>query len=218
MKKTILILAVAAISQTASAQISAGSIFVTGFGSINTMGGQTEVTGGPTTITTEHDKQFSGTFGLGGGYFLTDNIAAGLSLSFTGSKLTPADTSDPTVRSKSFGVGLFGRYYVPITEQFFFHGQLGLGLGTGSSSMEDNDGTTTDGPKRMTTSVGISPGFTFFPAPRWGFDMSVGLLGFTSTKMTSEVGSITSTSKSNSMDVNFDLTAVTFGIQYFIGN
>lgn len=204
----------AAIGQTASAQISAGSIFVTGFGSISTMGGETEMTGAPTT---EHDKEFSGRLGVGGGYFLTDQIAVGLNLSFRGSKLTPEDTSDPITREREIGYGVFARYYVPLSDQFFFHGQLGLGLSNGSSTMENqNTGTTEDGPKFSTLELGLRPGFTFFPTPKWGFDMSVGFIGIDNRKDVMEIGSTTITSKSNEFNARFDLTTVFFGIQYFI--
>lgn len=217
MKKTLLVLAMAFIGSQAIGQVGAGRIFISGFGSIQTQSGQTEVTGGPTTVTTDHDKEFGGMLGVGGGYFLTDNIAAGIGIAYMGSKTTPADTSNPEVQSSGFGLTLGARYYVPVADNFYFHGGLYYGFSSQSSKMTQG-GTETDGPKFTSNSIGIRPGFSWFAAPNFAFDMTFGNLGWTGSKMESTGANTTTTSKSSGMDVSFDLTTVNFGIQYFLGN
>lgn len=216
MKKTLLVIIMAFIGQQSMGQVQAGSIFVTGFGSYNSESGETSVTSGGTTVTSEHDKFSGGTFGLGGGYFLSDNIAVGIGFSVMGSKLTPVDTADPEVKMSGYGVSVFARYYVPVSDNFYFFGQLGYSM-AGLSSTSTQGGTETEGPKTTINAIGISPGFTFFPTENIGFDMTVGNLGWTGSKTTSESGGTTMESKTSEMDVSFDLSTVTFGIQYFFG-
>lgn len=216
MKKTLLVIVMAFIGQQSMGQVQAGSIFVTGFGSIYSESGETSITTGGTTLTSEDDKLSGGSFGLGGGYFLSDNLAVGVGFSVMGSKLTPSDTSDPEVKTSGYGVSLFGRYYVPMSDNFYFFGQVGFGM-MGSSSKMTQGGTEVDGPKTGITTFGISPGFTFFPTENIGFDMTFGNLGWMGTKTTFESGGTTMESKTSGMDISFDLSTISFGIQYFFG-
>lgn len=215
MKKLFLVCTLVLMGSLAFGQINSGSIFLSGMGSISTSGGESTITGGPTTITTEADKNFKGTFGVGGGYFLNQNIALGLNLMFTGSRISPADTVNPEVKSSGLSYGVFARYYVPMGDRFYFHGGLGFKAGSeGSKTIKD--GAETDGPTRSFTSTGISPGFTFFPTPKIGLDMTWGFLGYSTGKTESTAGPVTTTVKSNGFDANFDLTTISFGIHYFL--
>jgi len=184
-------------------------------GSINTSGGESEVKGGPTPVIMEHDKTFSGTFGIGGGYFLTSNIAVGANFMLSGSKLTPADTADAERKSSGMGIGVFARYYVPMGDRFYFFGHLGYGLGTSQSTSIKN-GNETEGPKTTTNSLGIKPGFAFFPSEKIAFDMTWGNLGWAGSKTESTNGPITSTNTTSGMEMSFNLTTVSFGIHYFL--
>lgn len=215
MKKTLLVLAMAFIGSQSMGQVEAGRIFISGFGSIQTQNGQTEVKGGPTTVTTEHDKYFSGTFGIGGGYFLTDNIAAGIGISFIGSHTTPADTSNPERTTAGLGLTLGARYYVPVADNFYFHGGL-IYSRSATGSRTTQGGTETDGPTNVNTFIGIQPGFSWFATPNFAFDMTFGNLGWAGSKTESTAGNLTTTSNSGGMIVSFDLTTVNFGIQYFL--
>lgn len=217
MKKTLFVIVMAFIGSQSMAQIQSGSIFFTGFGSIATTTVENKFIpdSGPT-ITTDGDKKLEGTFGLGGGYFLSDNIAVGISFELRGSKMTPPDTSKAEERMAGFGAGVFARYYVPMSDNFYFFGQLGYSnLATGTS--ETQGGTETEGPKTFRHSFGIRPGFTFFPASRIGLDLTFGNIGWSTTKTTEEFGGGTIESRSSGLDISFDMTTVVFGIQYFFG-
>lgn len=218
MKKTLFVIVMAFIGQQSMGQVQTGSIFVTGFGSFYSDGGETttSITGNPPT-TTEHDKYSGGSFGIGGGYFLSDNIAVGAGVSMYGTKMTPVDTADPERKTNGFSFGVFARYYVPMSDNFYFFGQLSYSLMTGSSSMTQG-GTETEGPKMMGHMIGIQPGFTFFPTSRIGLDLTFGNIGWSGTTTKTDLGGgNTIESKTSGLDVNFDLTSVTFGVQYFFG-
>lgn len=215
MKKTLILALSLAFAQFSYGQISKGALFLTGMGSINTEGGETSVSNNGTTVTSEHDSYFGGTFGIGGGYFLTENIAAGLSINFSGSKITPADTSDPLMKESGMGIGLFGRYYVPVSDNFYFHGQLGFGLSSMGGTAEKG-GVTADLPDYTMLNFGIRPGFTFFPSKRLGLDFMFGNLGWSSTKMTMTAGTTTTESTSSGLDMSFDLSSISFGVHYFL--
>ncbi|TNE80257.1 MAG: hypothetical protein EP332_08285 [Bacteroidetes bacterium] len=215
MKKSLILAAGLAFCQLSYGQISKGALYVTGFGSVQGSGGETSISNNGNTFSSEHNRTFNGSFGLGAGYFLNDNIAAGASLNFMGSKVTPADTSDPVEKSSGFGIGLFGRYYVPLGESFYFHGQLGLNFDNSSSYSEKN-GVVTDDPRITTIGLGIRPGFTYFPTKKIGLDVMFGNLGWSRTSSYQEIGTATQRGYDNNFMANFNLTNVTFGVQYFL--
>jgi hypothetical protein len=211
--KKILFIAAMALGTGAMAQVSSGNIFLTGNAGITTKGGKVETTGGPVTITTEKPKEFGGSLGIGAGYFLTDNIAAGVNIGLSANKTTFNDTTSS--KSSEFNIGIFGRYYMPVSSNFYFHGGLYVGMFTGKSSATSGS-TTTDGPKVSGMNIGIRPGFTFFPNEKFGLDMSIGNIGMQTRKSTTEAGPLTTTDKTNDLDIGVDLRTVTFGIQYFL--
>lgn len=215
MKKTVILALSLAIGQLSYGQISKGALYVTGFGSISSTSGETSISNSGTTLTTEDSKVFDGAFGIGGGYFLTENIAAGLNIGLYSSKVTPPDTSDPIEKTSGFGVGLFGRYYVPLGESFYFHGQLGFDLSKIKSS-EEKSGVLTENPDLNIFGIGVSPGFTFFPTKRVGLDLSFGYLGWLRTSFEQTVGATTRKGHDSEFRMNFNMSSVTFGIQYFL--
>lgn len=215
MKKLFLVCTMVLMTGLAIGQINSGSVFLTGMGSISTSGGESSITGGPTTVTTEADKKFSGGLGFGGGFFINQNIAIGANIMFTGSKTTPADTLNPEVKENSMNFGVFARYYVPMGDRFYFHGNLGFNAGSGSSKLTQG-GVEVEGPKLNSTSIGISPGFTFFPSEKIAMDMNWGFLGYSTNKSEFTTGPLTTTTKTNGFDANFNLSTVSFGIHYFL--
>lgn len=211
MKKSLLILFMAVICMQSQGQIQSGRIFATGFGSINSVSGKTDLSPGGSE---DQDKIFSGTFGLGGGYLLSDHIAVGLGLGFTGMKITPEDNDDPIMRSRSFTPTLFGRYYVPLSEKLYFHGTLSFQYGMGKVIAE-LDGDETEMLKTRSFRVGASPGLAFFPSDRIAMDMTFGFLGFNQNKSFSNDTNPEVEVTENEFIASFDLTTVNFGLFYF---
>ncbi|CAN5488294.1 hypothetical protein BH11BAC2_BH11BAC2_01600 [soil metagenome] len=80
------------------------------------------------------------------GYFLIDNLAAGIALDFNSSK-----TGD--YKSSTFGLGPFVRYYLPMK----VFGQLSYAFGSSTS----NDGSGSGDVKANTGDLGIAVGYAW---------------------------------------------------------
>ncbi|MBL7870609.1 MAG: porin family protein [Cyclobacteriaceae bacterium] len=97
------------------------------------------------------------------GYFISDNLVAGVSLSINSSK---EDYGSFNFTSKQFLVGPFIRYYKFTTnERFAFTGEAGFGVG--SNTNKSSNGVETKG---SSLSIYLAPGFSYFLTERWGFD------------------------------------------------
>src|ERR1700712_2684766 len=108
-----------------SAQIKRGAMFVSG-----------SVTGFSQTLDYTQGKQTisSTTITPGFGFFLSPTFAIGAGLFYTAGKTVnkPDDQQQITqTKNRSAGFTPFARYYIPITNNFFFalHGQLTFGSG-----------------------------------------------------------------------------------------
>lgn len=167
------------------------------------------------------------------GYFFTDNIVVGVDLNFgqTHRGTATSGTETETYSSFDMGLGLFGRYYMNISDNFYFYGQANV-MYTSSSWTERDPGTTAgsfqDGDKYTSSGlgIGISPGLTFFPSPKWGIDLGLrGLVNFSSTtdKVETPAGpggaavSDTETTGSN-FNIGFGTLAPTLGLHYYMGH
>lgn len=218
MKKITLLAAVIFCSAiTANAQVSKGALFLggsLGFGSE-----KTETTTGA--VTTTDPERSDWNFSPQAGYFITNNIAAGIMLDFAGTTIKTAPTPTTTAERKinSLGFGVFGRYYAPINDKFYFWGQLGLMFGSGSDETTAGAVTINNGDKSM-MDISLRPGFTFFPSTRYGLDFSVGGLGFGNTTTTiPAVAPATEPTevKTSNFGLMWDMTAIRIGVHVFFG-
>lgn len=108
------------------------------------------------------------------GYFVANNFAIGTGVGYTYNK----EVSDLN-QNEAFVVAPFGRYYVNLSDQFKFFGQLSVPMAFGSNKLVNANGDT--GAKvASTTSIGVNvaPGFAFFPTKRIGIEVSVNGLGY----------------------------------------
>lgn len=197
MKKLFLSIAVLAAGTASYAQIGQGSILLGGSLAFSSTGEQTNktVAGGVTTET--KTPGFSNwNFSPRVGYFLSDNLAVGLDLGLGQShvKTVTNGTAEEKVSSFNLDLGLFARYYMNISDNFYFFGQARVGYR--SSSYQDrmpdpaNANTLIDGPEvtSNTFGIGITPGLTYFPSPKWGVDFTLGgIIDFSSTTSKSEM-------------------------------
>lgn len=104
------------------------------------------------------------TFSPNFGYFVSDNLAVGLSLSISNSTF---DTGASSTDRNSFGIGPFVRYYkFTSSEQFAFFGQADLMFVFGKE--DDTPGGETN---NRAISFGVSPGFAYFFNEHWAFDI-----------------------------------------------
>lgn len=118
------------------------------------------------------------------GYFVSDNFAVGTGVGYNYNK----QVSEGAL-TQSFEVAPFGRYYVGLSDQFKFFGQLSVPMNFGN--VKDVNETTGDvGDKVGTvTQIGVklSPGFAFFPTKRVGIEVSVDGLGYQNSTLKDEL-------------------------------
>jgi outer membrane protein len=115
----------------------------------------------------DEDYDFSYTnFGPGAGYFIMDNLAVGLNLSF---QKTKEDNGGSSEERTEFMIGPFARYYIPTSnESFAFFGQARLDFGSGK-----RDVTPGGEVKSGSLSFAISPGFAYFFNQHWALEIAL---------------------------------------------
>jgi hypothetical protein len=142
------------------------------------------------------------------GYFVGNNFAIGTGVGYTYNK----QVSDLT-QNEAFVVSPFGRYYVGLSDQFKFFGQLSVPMAFGSNKVVAANGDT--GAKvASTTSIGVNvaPGFAFFPTKRIGIEVSVNGLGYTNFTAKNEANG--AKLKTNSFGLEADTFAPKLGVMF----
>ncbi len=199
MKKILLsLVAVAALTFGANAQTEKGKIILGGNVSFNS----TKVDGA-----SKADVNFSVVPSVG--YFVGNNFAIGTGVGYDYDK-----SVSEGAQVAAFKVAPFGRYYVNLTDQFKFFGQLSVPLAFGTLKDVEANGDT--GSKLgTTTSIGINvaPGFAFFPNKKIGIEFSVNGLGYENFSFKQE--GTGNKVKSNSFGLEADTFAPKLGVQFY---
>ncbi|KLT67373.1 outer membrane beta-barrel protein [Pedobacter sp. BMA] len=146
------------------------------------------------------------------GYFVGNNFAIGTGVGYTYSKTVSGGALNRN-QVGAFQVSPFGRYYVGLSDQFKFFGQLSVPMAFGTAKTVDANGDT--GSKyASTTSIGVnvSPGFAFFPTKRIGIEVSVNGLGYANNQIKEEATGAKTTS--NSFGLEADTFAPKLGVQF----
>lgn len=173
----------------AQAQLSAGHIMLTG-----SAGYSSDKNGvGDRTATFT-----AGTISPQVGYFIVENLAIGLGISYDGitektkrKSLAGTGTVSYERTTTTMSYGPFVRYYKPVGERAAFFGQLGAGFGSSKVSQK-NEGT--DYPQQPAPTAikdqkysllgaSLTPGFTFFPTDHFGLEISMGGLSYSREKL-----------------------------------
>ncbi|QIL38073.1 porin family protein [Pedobacter sp. HDW13] len=144
------------------------------------------------------------------GYFVSNNFAIGTGVGYTYSKTVSGAVPN---QIGAFQVSPFGRYYVGLSEQFKFFGQLSVPMAFGTVKAVDANGDT--GAKvGTTTSIGVNvaPGFAFFPTKRIGIEVSVNGLGYANNQIKAEATGAKTTSNSFGLEAN--TFAPKLGVQF----
>lgn len=199
MKKVLLsLVAVAALTFGAKAQTEKGNILLGG----NLGFTSTKVEGAP-----KSDVSFSVIPSVG--FFASNNFAVGTGVGYTYDKSVSGGE-----QNQAFVVAPFGRYYVNLTDQFKFFGQLSVPLAFGETKDVDANGETGD-KLGSTTLIGVNvaPGFAFFPNKKIGIEVSVNGLGYAHAQYKAE-GTGFKTS-SNSFGLEADTFAPKLGVQFY---
>ena len=198
MKKLLLsVVAVAGLVYGANAQTEKGKVILGGNVGFNS----TKVEGAA-----KSDLSFSVVPSVG--YFVDNNFAIGTGVGYNYNKQVSENTLN-----QAFVVAPFGRYYVGLSDQFKFFGQLSVPMAFGNNKIVNDNGDT--GAKvASTTSIGvnIAPGFAFFPTKRIGIEVSVNGLGYNNLNVKNEItgGEVSS----NSFGLEANTFAPKLGVQF----
>ncbi len=134
------------------------------------------------------------------GYFLTENIAAGVRLRYQNRKnelgLNEIDT-------KTFNIGAFGRYYFTPTNKFSVFGEFGLDYLSQNSDIGASD-ITTDG-----FSIGGGPGVSYFIGNHFALEAFWGVLTYTTVEP-----DVPNSESTDSFDIGVDFDDITLGLVY----
>ncbi|KQN33288.1 hypothetical protein ASE92_15905 [Pedobacter sp. Leaf41] len=198
MKKLLLsVVAVAGLVYGANAQTEKGKVILGGNVGFNS----TKVEGAA-----KSDVSFSIVPSVG--YFVDNNFAIGTGVGYNYNKQVSENSLN-----QAFVVAPFGRYYVGLSDQFKFFGQLSVPMAFGNNKIVNDNGDT--GAKvASTTSIGvnIAPGFAFFPTKRIGIEVSVNGLGYNNLNVKNEItgGEVSS----NSFGLEANTFAPKLGVQF----
>ncbi|WP_131539927.1 outer membrane beta-barrel protein [Pedobacter nototheniae] len=142
------------------------------------------------------------------GYFVANNFAIGTGVGYTYNKEVSR-----LRQTGAFEVAPFGRYYVNLSDQFKFFGQLSVPMAFGTVKAVDANGDT--GAKVGTsTSIGVNvaPGFAFFPTKRIGIEVSVNGLGYENYSVKAEATG--AKVKTNSFGLEANTFAPKLGVMF----
>jgi hypothetical protein len=154
------------------------------------------------------------------GYFLADNIAAGIGIGYYSSGYKDEDEyGTDKYTSSMFLAGLFGRYYVkPLTHAAFF-GELNIGFGTGKIKEEYEDAgrgvAETDEYKQSMFDINITPGATIFITNKLALDFTYGSLGYETYSYKDEESEETSKETESNFTLSFNPGTFAFGIFFY---
>lgn len=164
-----------------------------------------------------NNKSTSFSFIPKAGYAVKKNLIAGLGLGYGYSKnknmyenptTNEMDNTDGT--SNSFTVSPFIRQYFPVGEKlaFYVQGEANYSK-TNYKYIDSNSGKQlSDGQQYF---VGVRPGITYFISQKLALETSIGSLGYSKAKSTSD----DNTNKVDSFNFNLSTADLLFGLSYY---
>lgn len=144
------------------------------------------------------------------GYFVSENIAVGLGLGFGNSKIE-ANNSNQKLENKTTSFGAFGRYYLK-TSKFAPFAELNVNYATINTEYTEFMGQPLpfgNGTDINTLSVNVAPGFNYFISKNFALETSVGLVGYSSSKM-----DVSGAKADSGFNVGLDFSNINFGLVY----
>jgi Outer membrane protein beta-barrel domain len=192
--------------------LNAAKLFVGGGLSLNS--NSSSITSGTTTL--NGDSKLSWNFAPEVGYYLSDNLAIGLSLGIGSSSITSpiSATANKVTSSSTWAVSPFARYSIAKTGNFSFFGEGNLTIGGGSSQVTSGS-TTLQGPATSTFGIGVQPGISYDLSDKVSLIAKMGGVSYSNagTSVTSGTGTaaVTTTTSSPNLDFGLGLNNLSFG-------
>lgn len=157
----------AVVAHWASAQVSRGDKFLGGTLSLATQ----DAPDSPNGSLTPEVRSFYIYPSMG--FLVTDNLAVGGQLGYT--TYSYESTGSYEFHSHYFSIGSFARRYFTISDHFLF---ILTGTFLFRRGSEESSDPASPGSQFYNWSIGIRPGFLFFPSSRWGIEASVGTISY----------------------------------------
>ncbi len=195
------------------------ALFFTGALSAQMMDQGNFLVGALTGISTAHSKVSTGgveTEGLSAyqfsiapnvGYFFADNLAAGLGVDFTRSRVQQPDQEETDDSDLLFGP--FLRYYLPVEEQVALFLAANFGFGN-STDVQDIAGSR----QSIRTNIfaaGVGPGITVYAPGGLGLE-AILKYNFARSKFDTEIAGVSASSTTRTNQF-----ALSLGLQYYFG-
>jgi hypothetical protein len=139
------------------------------------------------------------------GYFIRDHLSIGGGISFSNIKVE-IESNDYEYINQNLTIFAASRYYIPIGEAKKFYAYLQGSLSYSRGKTENTDATQELLIRRYT--LNISPGFTYFPSPRWGLELDFSGLSF-------NVFDIKDRDNYTSLTLGADSFAPSLGVSYY---
>jgi outer membrane protein len=141
-------------------------------------------------------------------YFVSENIAVGISLGIKSVKIS--EGSDDA-KNSTMSAGAFARYYTTPASKFSFFGQLGFNYNSYDSEYYvDNSGNLALGDSKGNGfDVMLSPGVNYFVSNNFALEASFGALGYETTKPDYSGAEAT-----NTFGLNVDMSTIKLGLVY----
>ncbi len=233
MKRPLLLLALLGGTATAAhaqSAIAAGTISLGGSIGYSSSSSKESSSAGNTSFTDEGKRsQFN--LAPAVGYFVADNLAIGLSLSYqaysnagstyrTSSPGTNRAELDPATVIR---VGPYVQYYKMLSDQFGVLGTLSGGYQSTKDSRYSNGGNNAVVQELKASGLyaGLTPGVIFFPIPKFGISAAVGGLSYNRLNYDFPTNNGTTPSgyeeTSNDFGLTFGLDQLQFGGTYYFG-
>ncbi|RTY89661.1 outer membrane beta-barrel protein [Flavobacterium sp. GT3R68] len=111
------------------------------------------------------------------GFFVSDNIAIGAKIGFTGTKTEDASPLVEDIKTSELSLGAFGRYYTTPASDFSFFAELGANFT--NSKIEEN-GAPDD--KETGFNIAFAPGVSYFISNNFALEASIGVLSYDTNK------------------------------------
>lgn len=141
------------------------------------------------------------------GYFFADNLAAGLGVDFTRSRVQQPDQEETDDSDLLFGP--FLRYYLPVDDQVALFLAANFGFGN-STDVQDIAGSR----QSIQTNIfaaGVGPGFTIYAPSGLGLE-AILKYNFARSKFDTEIGGVSASSTTRTNQF-----ALSLGLQYYFG-
>lgn len=179
-------------------------------GSVSYFNNNQETTSALSNPTTQTSENSNWGFVPNVGYFISDNFSLGLQLGFSSHNVK---TNEIEGNGSAFQYGVYGRWYKPISDKFYFFNALSLVLANGTSDALDVSSGQETKMDMSSFSANVSPGLTYFMTDWLALDTSINLLSYTSTKSETENNNFSR--KSDAFNFNLNLTSLNFGLMFY---